>query len=250
MASVRKDILDTPKHPLWILLDPVSETVDKDMFRLDAVGNVLCRTAVDKSVLSWDVDHCFPWIRGGKSDVSNFHLLHWDANRNVKNDLIKFSRESLTTGLTRAAFNRAFTRGHFYGLPISVLSRRSHVPLLEAYDERFRDFLTQRKSEKFKDLGVQTEAHFYAAATVGRARLLFDKYLESKSVTMNVFSKKEFALESNAGVVTLSEFISPQKPQPRELSQLASKQTIVSFKNPTLKKLLKELQNQFAAEVF
>ena len=45
------------------------------MVALHAKGNAVC---------SFDVDHIFPWCRGGKTVDANLMACYWGANRNVK----------------------------------------------------------------------------------------------------------------------------------------------------------------------
>ena len=51
----------------------LSQKIDEDFaFRVDPFGNVVCRHAHDRSMTKFDVDHVFPWIRGGRSIRDNF----------------------------------------------------------------------------------------------------------------------------------------------------------------------------------
>lgn len=52
--------------------------------RVDAYENVVSLAAKDKSLCAFDVDHKFPWRRGGLSVPANLMALHWGVNRHVK----------------------------------------------------------------------------------------------------------------------------------------------------------------------
>ena len=52
--------------------------------RSDAYGNVVALHAKGDAVCSFDVDHIFPWSRGGLSVPENLMALYWGANRHVK----------------------------------------------------------------------------------------------------------------------------------------------------------------------
>lgn len=98
----------------------------KSVFRSDRYGNVVSIKASNMSLcffevcLQWharaevfgardkscwangllracQVDHIFPWSRGGLSEPANFTALHWGADRHVKNDKIVncFSEEHI-----------------------------------------------------------------------------------------------------------------------------------------------------------
>jgi hypothetical protein len=77
-----------------------------DRFRVDMYGNVVSIEASDSAVCKFDVDHLFPWSRGGRSVHSNFVACQWDANRRVKsNTLIQALRaEEMACGLSPEQF--------------------------------------------------------------------------------------------------------------------------------------------------
>ena len=71
-------------------------------FRTDRHGNVVGGKGTGNfSITKFDVDHIFPWSRGGLTDPENLEALHWRANRFVKNGkfLQELRREELETGL-------------------------------------------------------------------------------------------------------------------------------------------------------
>ena len=47
---------------------------------LEAKGNSVC---------AFEVDHIFPWSRGGLSVPANLMALFWRSNRNIKNDKVR-----------------------------------------------------------------------------------------------------------------------------------------------------------------
>lgn len=74
-----------------------------DEFRLDHYGNVLAFRAEKSSRTSWDVDHLFPWSKGGLSEPGNLRIILARANRVVKRDrfeaLIKPERMQIGVSL-------------------------------------------------------------------------------------------------------------------------------------------------------
>uniref|UniRef100_A0A061R0D0 HNH domain-containing protein n=1 Tax=Tetraselmis sp. GSL018 TaxID=582737 RepID=A0A061R0D0_9CHLO len=66
----------------------------KDDFRVDPFGNVVSIRAEKRwSVCGFQVDHIFPWARGGLTEPNNLMALHWHANQHVKNDAILNANE-------------------------------------------------------------------------------------------------------------------------------------------------------------
>lgn len=49
-------------------------------FRIDIFGNVVTKDAQDGAICKFDIDHGFPWIRGGRSERANFGAVYWGAN--------------------------------------------------------------------------------------------------------------------------------------------------------------------------
>ena len=58
-------------------------------FRVDLFGNVVAVDASMKAVCAFEVDHVFPWSRGGCSRRTNFAGLYWGANILKKEKLIQ-----------------------------------------------------------------------------------------------------------------------------------------------------------------
>ena len=59
----------------------------RELFRLDMYGNVVSIEANTFGALTYfDVDHLFPWSRGGRSVQANFAAVHYGANRWAKSD--------------------------------------------------------------------------------------------------------------------------------------------------------------------
>lgn len=69
----------------------------RDTFRVDPYGNVVALEATMLAACAFEVDHIFPWCRGGLSVPVNFVALYWGANRHVKSDRIpnSFSAETI-----------------------------------------------------------------------------------------------------------------------------------------------------------
>jgi len=61
----------------------------QDAFRVDLFGNVVSNKASAKAVCAFEVDHVFPWSRGGCSRQSNFAGLYWGANVLKREKLIQ-----------------------------------------------------------------------------------------------------------------------------------------------------------------
>jgi hypothetical protein len=57
-----------------------------EKFRIDMYGNIVCLHADNESISSFDVDHIFPWCRGGRSVQENFAAVQSFANRWIKSD--------------------------------------------------------------------------------------------------------------------------------------------------------------------
>jgi hypothetical protein len=78
----------------------------RDKFRVDMYGNVIAKDASDGSLCSFDVDHIFPWSRGGRSVMENFAAVQWDANRRVKKHRLvaTLAAEEVNCGLTQVQF--------------------------------------------------------------------------------------------------------------------------------------------------
>ena len=59
-----------------------------DKFKSDMYGNIIHRDADNNALSKFDVDHIFPWSRGGRSRRPNFAAVQCVANRFIKNDTI------------------------------------------------------------------------------------------------------------------------------------------------------------------
>ena len=71
-------------------------------------GNVVAdpRDFSDSALCAFDVDHLFPWSRGGRSVRANFAAVQWDANRRVKSDALiaTLDPDLMACGLRPAQF--------------------------------------------------------------------------------------------------------------------------------------------------
>lgn len=73
---------------IWEQLDHLGDAgFDPAKFRVDAYGNVLYWSADPSSPLSWEVDHWFPHLRGGRTVPSNLQIVQWQARQRKKNRL-------------------------------------------------------------------------------------------------------------------------------------------------------------------
>ncbi|GMI10329.1 hypothetical protein TrLO_g9864 [Triparma laevis f. longispina] len=71
-------------------------------FRLDRYGNVISAKATTGALTSYDVDHIFPWSRGGRTLPNNLEAIQTYANSSVKNSklLQSLSLEKMNCGVT------------------------------------------------------------------------------------------------------------------------------------------------------
>jgi hypothetical protein len=109
------------RHKVWADLEYLSTTaklverlaavgggggvgVGASSFRCDAYGNVVSLVAANFSLTNFDVDHCFPWSRGGLSEMENARALHAGANRHRKGAHLLVDAGRMVTGLSAADF--------------------------------------------------------------------------------------------------------------------------------------------------
>ncbi|GMH93391.1 hypothetical protein TrST_g7451 [Triparma strigata] len=80
--------------------DVIDFETTEPKFRMDRHGNVVAFGG-NGSITKFDVDHIFPWSRGGLTVRENLEALHSRVNSVVKNDkfLQELSKEELETGL-------------------------------------------------------------------------------------------------------------------------------------------------------
>lgn len=57
-------------------------------FRVDMYGNVVSKESSNESLTKFDVDHIFPWSKGGRSVQANFAGVQCVANRYIKSDCL------------------------------------------------------------------------------------------------------------------------------------------------------------------
>ena len=77
--------------------------------RCDPYGNIVSRDAKSESLCAFELDHVFPWSRGGLSVPANFMAVHFGANRHVKRSKVRNAMteeevESMQTGLSVEQF--------------------------------------------------------------------------------------------------------------------------------------------------
>lgn len=94
---------------LWKQLRPIKDFTTSDIlnneFKLDFYGNVVSRHNERYSKTSWDVDHIFPFSRGGLSLIGNLRIVQSRANSVVKKDRIDtlIERKEMRIGKQRCA---------------------------------------------------------------------------------------------------------------------------------------------------
>lgn len=77
--------------------------------RCDAYGNVISIQAKAEALCAFELDHVFPWSRGGLSVPENFMAVHFGANRHVKgckirNAMSEEEVDAMQTGLSVEQF--------------------------------------------------------------------------------------------------------------------------------------------------
>ncbi len=61
----------------------------EDLFRIDMFNNVVMNGCSPKAVCAWEVDHIFPWARGGCSVQTNFAGVQWVTNNKKRDKIIQ-----------------------------------------------------------------------------------------------------------------------------------------------------------------
>ncbi len=88
-----------------------------NLFRFDMFNNVVMKAAPPlgcspKAVCAWEVDHIFPWARGGCSVQTNFAGVQWGANNKKRDKIIQCMgpecASELQVGLSPDAFVTLF----------------------------------------------------------------------------------------------------------------------------------------------
>ena len=91
-VEIIKQCFDKCKRPTWPSTLTKASREFLQRFRVDMWGNMICLPttaggrADNESLCFFDVDHTFPWSRGGRSVLKNFEALQCCANRWVKSD--------------------------------------------------------------------------------------------------------------------------------------------------------------------
>ena len=109
-TEAHKTAMTNKKHireACWAKLPIIYDLPDKyrKLFKVDMYGNVIAPNTVAKnaSLCFFEVDHVFPWSRGGRSVQANFQAVQSYANRVKGNRLHPaISDEDLLVGLTVA----------------------------------------------------------------------------------------------------------------------------------------------------
>ena len=89
-----------------------------ESFREDMYGNVISLDAMDNGALTYfDVDHVFPWSRGGRSVMANFEAVQFSANRWPKSDrLVAELNNDFNNSDRERCTLRGINREQFYNL--------------------------------------------------------------------------------------------------------------------------------------
>ena len=156
-----------------------------DNFRVDAFGNVVSKLAKSKAVCAFEVDHVFPWSRGGCSRRGNFAGLYWGANVLKKEKLIQGAELSPQpclgddrAGSAGSARGGGAAGGLQVGLSVEMfvaLFRRSRDLKLRRQDMKYCDNLAvhwltcsrpagQSKADLWSELGLERGGELEPAA--------------------------------------------------------------------------------------
>ena len=87
------------KHYCWLQMKTISfpdgklsSTTRKKLystFRLDAFGNIVSEQADSMAICKFEVDHIFPFAKGGRSVRDNLWGMYWGANRVKRENLLQ-----------------------------------------------------------------------------------------------------------------------------------------------------------------
>ena len=118
----------------------------KENFRVDAFGNVVSITAKSKAVCAFEVDHVFPWSRGGCSRRGNFAAVYWGANNLKKEKLIQGSDLSPQPCVSSACAEKGRDPGTGRGLQVGL-----SVDMFVALFRYAREASSRRQDKNYLD---------------------------------------------------------------------------------------------------
>lgn len=113
---------------------------DSSVYRVDVYGNVLMHQAERYSLTAWNVDHVFPYSRGGLTQEANLRALNERANSVVKGarfDALIVPND-MRAGLGLAEFREQHGREDF-GERFAEARRNVVIEMRQAEEERERE---------------------------------------------------------------------------------------------------------------
>ena len=216
-------------------------------FRVDAFGNVVSdrnRTG-SKAVCAFDVDHVFPWSRGGCSRRGNFAGLYWGANVLKKDKLIQGAELSPQpclgddrAGSAGSARGGGAARGLQVGLSVEMfiaLFRHSRDISTSRQDMKYCDNLAvhwltcsrpkgQSKADLWSELGLERGGELEPAA-LWNAFASWQRRIEdqmSRGVAENIRSTTE-AESSSSGADGTRESASASRVEKKAATESGSR---------------------------
>lgn len=156
LADRRRTSSTAVRQRCWeaLLLDPANrgETAlmpreYRDLYRLDRYGNVVSILASPKdSICGFQVDHIFPWSRGGLTVDNNLAAVHWKANEQVKNDALLNANE------LHEASGKCLATRMMVGLSIEQF-----LGLIREFEQGHQDLKEYQRRQKSKQLHKQLQ---------------------------------------------------------------------------------------------
>lgn len=116
---------------------------------MDRHGNVVGGKGTGNfSITKFDVDHIFPWSKGGLTETENLEALHWRANRIVKKDkfLQELRKEELETGLRKDQIVCLFR----YIKEVKPFDGKSETRRMKAAAKKWNN----REAQKYRDKAI------------------------------------------------------------------------------------------------
>jgi len=140
-------------------------------FRVDRYGNVICLPdslpdgrANNGSLTFFDVDHIFPWCRGGRSVKENFEAVQNVANRTIKSD-------NIVQSLNPVDMNCGITLQQVISMVDLVLENYNQERLTtRSWLEQIRGWLTKSPPNKMSYTDFQKEVR---CSTDGRTLMQY-----------------------------------------------------------------------------
>lgn len=154
-------------------------------YRSDPYGNVVALEAAGEAVCAFELDHIFPWSRGGLSVSANFMAIYWGANRFVKNDkipnaLTEDEIERMNCGLSVDSF-------------IALVQQRKNIPRhrVRMFDARVDELLMRPYAIGWNLRNVVAPDNVYVALNTAHVTTMSDLF--------GMAPKTEFSFDEEDG---------------------------------------------------